>query len=115
MGNERNPQGQPICLEPRIPTVTRMLKEAGYATGHFGKWHLGQGEGTPGPGGLGIDSHRTTNSDGPKFADKNDPYFRAHSSRLIADESIRFIEQHRDRPFYLNAWFLVPHATLIKV
>jgi uncharacterized sulfatase len=28
-------------LDPRAPTLARILKRAGYATGHFGKWHLG--------------------------------------------------------------------------
>lgn len=28
-------------LDPKAPALARFLKEAGYATGHFGKWHLG--------------------------------------------------------------------------
>jgi uncharacterized sulfatase len=28
-------------LDPQAPTLARILKGAGYATGHFGKWHLG--------------------------------------------------------------------------
>lgn len=28
-------------LDPRAPMLARMLHDAGYATGHFGKWHLG--------------------------------------------------------------------------
>ena len=28
-------------LDPRAPTLARMLHDHGYATGHFGKWHLG--------------------------------------------------------------------------
>jgi len=28
-------------LDPNAPTLPRLLKQAGYATGHFGKWHLG--------------------------------------------------------------------------
>ncbi|MCA9263585.1 MAG: sulfatase-like hydrolase/transferase [Planctomycetales bacterium] len=28
-------------LEPDVPTLPRMMHEAGYATGHFGKWHMG--------------------------------------------------------------------------
>jgi arylsulfatase A-like enzyme len=30
-------------LDPAAPSLARMLKSAGYATGHFGKWHLGGG------------------------------------------------------------------------
>ncbi|PAW84902.1 MAG: N-acetylgalactosamine-6-sulfatase [Pedosphaera sp. Tous-C6FEB] len=28
-------------LDPKAPTLARLLKKSGYATGHFGKWHLG--------------------------------------------------------------------------
>jgi arylsulfatase A-like enzyme len=28
-------------LDPNAPTLARMLQQSGYATGHFGKWHLG--------------------------------------------------------------------------
>lgn len=34
-------RGMAQWLAPEAPTVARVLKEAGYATGHFGKWHLG--------------------------------------------------------------------------
>lgn len=28
-------------LDPKVPTLPRMMSAAGYATGHFGKWHMG--------------------------------------------------------------------------
>ena len=28
-------------LDPKAPMLARSLKKAGYATGHFGKWHMG--------------------------------------------------------------------------
>jgi len=31
---------------------------------------------------------------------------------LIVDETIRFMERHRDHPFYVQAWLLDPHAIL---
>ena len=30
-------------LDPKAPSLARTLKAAGYATGHFGKWHMGGG------------------------------------------------------------------------
>ena len=30
-------------LDPKAPSLARFLKQSGYATGHFGKWHLGGG------------------------------------------------------------------------
>src|SRR5512137_2186139 len=37
--NER--RGVAQWLDPKAPTLARILKQNGYATGHFGKWHLG--------------------------------------------------------------------------
>lgn len=37
--NER--RGMAQWLDPKAPTLPRMLKQAGYTTGHFGKWHMG--------------------------------------------------------------------------
>ncbi len=37
--NER--RGMAQWLDPKAPMLARFLKEAGYATGHFGKWHMG--------------------------------------------------------------------------
>jgi N-acetylgalactosamine-6-sulfatase len=105
-------RGMPNWLDPQAPTLPRLLRQAGYATAHFGKWHLGSGAKAPDPGAYGIDVHRTINSSGPAFEDERDPYFRARSTGLIVDEAIRFIESHRDEPFYVNLWTLVPHATL---
>jgi uncharacterized sulfatase len=34
-------RGMAQWLDPKAPMLARMLNEAGYATGHFGKWHLG--------------------------------------------------------------------------
>ncbi len=37
--NER--RGCAQWLDPKAPTLARVLQQHGYATGHFGKWHLG--------------------------------------------------------------------------
>lgn len=37
--NER--RGMAQWLDPSAPVLARFLKQSGYATGHFGKWHLG--------------------------------------------------------------------------
>ena len=105
-------RGMPDFLDPSTPMVTELLRQAGYRTAHFGKWHLGSGRGAPEPGGYGIDAHRTEDSNGPGLRKKRDPYFRAKSTGLMVDETINFIEANQDQPFYVNMWTLVPHATL---
>ncbi|MGB0415167.1 MAG: sulfatase family protein, partial [Coraliomargarita sp.] len=34
-------RGMPNWLDPKAPMLARHLQQAGYATGHFGKWHMG--------------------------------------------------------------------------
>src|SRR6185436_319046 len=104
-------RGMNDWLDPRVPNVAALLKKAGYATAHFGKWHLGNGNGAPPPTDYGFDESRTVNSNGPGW-DEPDLTFRAKSSAAIADETIRFITAHKEKPFYVNAWMLIPHATL---
>jgi len=105
-------RGMPNWLDPNVHTVTKLLKSAGYVTGHFGKWHLGSGDGAPAPGEYGIDEHYTVNSNGPQLEGQDDPYFRAKSTAQIVDRTIEFIEKSRDKSFYVNVWTLLPHATL---
>lgn len=116
----------PNWLDPQVTTLPGLLKQAGYATAHIGKWHLGNSVESPPPAAYGIDFARVVNSSGPalgsdgskKGSDRkgipetDDPYFRAHSTTMIVDETIKFIHEHRDQPFYANVWTLLPHAPL---
>lgn len=111
--NER--RGMPDYLDPEVPTFTRLLQERGYAVGQFGKWHLGSGPGAPLPSAYGIDEHRTNTSNDPDAGGAFNlwsPELRPVASKMVLDEAIQFIERHRDGPFYVNAWFVDPHATL---
>ena len=50
-------------LEPTVPTVAKYLRTAGYATGHFGKWHMGGGrdvDDAPLPSAYGFDESYTS-------------------------------------------------------
>ena len=40
---ENKRRGMPDWLDPNAPSIARTLKQAGYATAHVGKWHLGGG------------------------------------------------------------------------
>jgi N-acetylgalactosamine-6-sulfatase len=104
-------KGIPNWLDPAVVMLPRLLKQAGYATGHFGKWHLGYFEGAPEPGAYGFDAYRTHAGPGPHW-DEKAKYYRAKSTDYIVDETIGFIEKHRGQPFYVDVWSLVPHATL---
>lgn len=106
-------RSMPNWLDPDITTLADLLKTAGYATAHFGKWHLGNGDGAPAPEQYGFDVSKTVNSSGLSLGNEaTEPYFRAKSTELIVDETIQFIRQNKQSPFYVNVWTLLPHALL---
>ncbi|MGB8169319.1 MAG: sulfatase-like hydrolase/transferase, partial [Chthoniobacteraceae bacterium] len=106
-------RSMPDWLDPQVTTLPGLLKGAGYATAHFGKWHLGHGNGAPPPEQYGFDVSKTVNSNGPQLGDEaKEPYFRAKSTALIVDETIKFIREHKEGSFYANVWTLLPHAPL---
>jgi len=82
-------------------TVTELLHKAGYATGHFGKWHIGPDEKA---GIYGFDVVRSVDESGRKMIETT----RGRDARIY-DEAIRFIERHKDGPFYINVWSHIPH------
>jgi N-acetylgalactosamine-6-sulfatase len=109
---ERNAaRGMPNFLDPQqARTVAQILRQAGYATGHYGKWHLGGGPGAPPPSAYGFGESRIVDGSSDWNLWKTD--VRARSSERIVDETIRFIERNKDKPFYVNTWILDTHATL---
>lgn len=110
---QNSARSMPDWLDADVTTLPDLLKQAGYATAHFGKWHLGGGKGAPAPEAYGFDVSKTVNSNGPSLGDEGkEPYFRARSTALIVDETIQFAKANKDKPFYVNMWTLVPHAPL---
>jgi len=105
-------RSMPDWLDPQVTTLPRLLRDAGYATAHIGKWHLGGNAGAPEPAAYGFDVCKTVDSNGPQLGDEKELYFRARSTRLMVDETIAFIRANKDRPFYANLWTLLPHASL---
>lgn len=85
-------------------TVADAMKEAGYATGMFGKWHLGKSSPhLPADQGFEVtDSMNPPNQ--REFEKTGDPknIFR------ITDGACEFMEQHKDGPFFV---YVAHHAT----
>lgn len=83
-------------------TVADSLKKAGYATGMFGKWHLGNKPEFH-PGKRGFDE--AIESNGKHFDFKTDPEVEYPKGQYLADfltdKAVDFIRRHKDRPFFL--------------
>ncbi|TWU58382.1 sulfatase family protein [Rubripirellula reticaptiva] len=85
-------------------TVTELLKKQGYDTGHFGKWHIGP---VQKPGTYGIDS--INSSDEKQGGKKKQLGEERGRDAPIYDDAIKFIEQHKGGPFYVNVWGHISH------
>ncbi|UXX79857.1 sulfatase-like hydrolase/transferase [Reichenbachiella carrageenanivorans] len=93
--------GMPDWLDPNIPMLPRMIQEAGYRTGHFGKWHLtNRGiAGAPLPAAYGYDEYAGFNGPGEAIAtDQTIP------------KALDFIRENADKPFFVNLWLHEPHT-----
>lgn len=94
-------------LGTHFVTLAETLRDGGYATGFFGMWNLGRGRTGPvTPGGQGFTKVVFPENIG--FT--KDAYFDAKGNYLsdrLADEVISFMEQSRERPFFV---YLADHA-----
>lgn len=104
-------RGMSNWLDPQVPNVASLLKSAGYVTAHYGKWHLGHGEGAPPPTEYGFDDARAFSAN-PQGWDEPPETFFARSTRVFVDETLRFIRTNRHQSFYVQLWTLMPHAPL---
>ncbi|HUT11188.1 MAG TPA: sulfatase-like hydrolase/transferase [Thermoguttaceae bacterium] len=126
-GNCSSSQGQPGMPTEEV-TIAEMLKAAGYATGHVGKWHLGYTPETM-PGGQGFDD--TFGHMGGCIDNYSHFFYWVGPNRhdlwrngeeiwedgrffpdMMAEECERFIEKNKDRPFFVYWANNVPHYPL---
>ncbi|UZK67687.1 sulfatase-like hydrolase/transferase [Sphingomonas sp. M1-B02] len=117
--------GQADWLDPKMPNIARMLKGAGYATAHIGKWHMGGGRDigdAPRPTDYGFDRSFTTFEGlGPRvlvsdeerdLAEQSDrlgngPRFweiKTKLTGLYCDMAVNFIGEHSEEPWFVNLW-----------
>ncbi|QGJ68512.1 N-acetylgalactosamine 6-sulfate sulfatase [Planctomycetales bacterium 10988] len=116
-------------LDPSFITIAEVLKEAGYRTGHFGKWHLGliekyrpahhgfdvtwQCAPDPGPPsyfspyGVSPDGRPTGQHHVGNITDGPDGEY---ITDRVTDEAIAFMEESKDGPFFLNLWHYGVHG-----
>lgn len=106
-------------LDADVYTMPEALKARGYATGMFGKWHLGDSIGTS-PKGQGFDVNVAGGEAGaPKTYFS--PYHLPHLTdgkpgeeltERLTSEAISFVDQNKNKPFFLYLPFYAVHVPL---
>jgi arylsulfatase A-like enzyme len=103
-------------LLPDAPSLARAMKAGGYATGHFGKWHMGGGrdvKDAPLISRYGFDEYVSTwESPDPDPAitsgnwiwQDTDSIKRWHRTEYFVDKTLDFLKRHPDTPCYINLW-----------
>lgn len=117
-------------LDPKAPSLPRVLKEAGYATAHIGKWHLGGGRDvTDAPKfkeygyDLGLGTYESpepaaplglkTTPWGPQ--DKLEPQQvpRHERSKWMVDQTLDFLKANKGKPCFVNLWLDDTHTPFV--
>lgn len=121
-------------LEPAQYTLAEALRDAGYRTGHFGKWHLGLTEAhwpekqgfdvafhsqpSAGPPGEYFSPYGVVLPGTPREPRKGKTYTGTitdgppgeYITDRLTNEAIKFIRTSKDKPFFLNLWHYGVHG-----
>jgi len=94
-------RGMPDWLTPKAVMLPRLLQQAGYRTGHFGKWHFTNDmiADAPHPREYGFDVSAVFNGPAPHT-----------TPETMIDDAVKFIADNKDRPFYMNVWLHETHT-----
>lgn len=118
-----NPRRIPLALEDT--TIAEILKQAGYVTGMFGKWGLGEANTSGEPNAKGFDewfgfnNQRRAHTHYPDFVWHNRDTFHIdanqngaegqHVHELFTQFAMVFLEQHKDTTFFMYLPYTLPH------
>lgn len=125
---EVQPEGQ-MSLPQNMESIFQVFKRAGYTTGAFGKWGLGA-PGTVGdPNRQGVDEffgyncqllahnyyadHLWHNEKRVELAGNYNGGYGVYTQDTIQQMALRFLDNNKDKPFFLFLPYVVPHAELI--
>lgn len=125
---DNRPHGYPGSLSTQVPTLAEHLKEQGYTTGIFGKWHLASEISTPSetwPLRRGFDEFRgilpgatsfyqpplMTGEERVSLADLPEDYYFTDD---LSEHGADFVRRHagEDAPFFLLMTYTAPHWPL---
>ena len=117
-------RGMVDFLDPAVPAIARTFQSAGYATAHFGKWHMGGGrdvDDAPLPQSYGFSESLVSfeglgdrilqapnhglSAQSAKLGHGRITYVEKHkNTETYVNRSIDFIRRNQETPFYLHLW-----------
>lgn len=125
---EIQPEGQ-FPLPDSVYTVFEAMKDAGYVTGAFGKWGLGFPGSEGDPNRQGVDEffgyncqrighnyypyHLWHNQDSVVIEANSGQNLGVYGPELIHEQTLKFIRDNAERPFFLYVPTIIPHAELV--
>lgn len=105
-------------IRPEEISIAQVMKNAGYATAHFGKWHLGpvKKSSPTNPKAMGFEeylSHDNFFEMNPRLSRNGAPeeLFEGEGSEILVAEAMRFIQKAKEnnQPFFVVIWYGSPH------
>lgn len=96
-------RNMPDWLNPQAPLLPKFLRDNGYATAHYGKWHLSNNmiPDSPLPSAYGYDEYGAFNCAGEQMP--------PHEDARLAIQFIR--KSHKQgKPFFINIWMHESHT-----
>ncbi|MEZ6087745.1 MAG: sulfatase-like hydrolase/transferase [Pirellulaceae bacterium] len=118
-------QSHGYALRRQEKTLAQALQSIGYATAHFGKWHLNglRGPGVPiladdthHPGKFGFDQWLSVTNyfDRDPILSRQGTFeeYKGDSSEIVVEEAVKFIQLQakKDCPSFTVIWYGTPHA-----
>jgi len=106
-------------MDPEEVTIAEVLRQAGYATGLVGKWHLGHHEKYM-PWNQGFDEFfglpYSNDMGGLYYFRNKDILFDEVDQRFLTktytEQALEFIDKHQQQPFFLYLSHNMPHVPL---
>ncbi|MFI3290331.1 MAG: arylsulfatase [Opitutales bacterium] len=112
-------------------TVAKFLKDNGYKTGLFGKWGLGANVSISAPLKMGFDKffgyddQALAHNYFPEYLCSDDGKItyegnsvtskKFYSPDMIHNEAMKFIDDNKDKPFFLYYASTLPHASIVSI
>lgn len=124
---EIQPEGQ-HPMETGTYTLGKLMQSAGYKTGIFGKWGLGDPQSESVPNKMGFDTfygyncqrqahtyypdHLWHNDKKVNFPENEESGRKTYSQDLIHEQAKSFIRENKNKPFFAMLTYTLPHAEL---